>query len=350
LKLIRQLAARSFLLFSFFGFGLALAPSLLAANIDVTYNTLPCDTSACTDVPLQAQQAFNDIASLYGSALSSNATVYVEVQFGTTSLGQSDTQYTSTTYSSWRTALANTAAANPGSAAMASAVASLPADTDPLTDNLNSTVQLTTANAQVLGLGGPSSPQQPNSVITFSTGVNFEYTGTSVPGEYDFTSTAEHELDEVLGIGSSLTGDGSPVPSSLSAEDYFRYSGPGTRAVTNDPNAIVYFSNDGGNTLLAQFNQKAGSDLNDWSYFCQGPPGPFVQDAQSCPGEVDPSPFAQGSPESTVLASLGWAQQPFAGGGVTPPTDTSDVPEPATIAITGLGLALSFARRRKRAL
>ena len=326
--------------------GLAVVPRVPAATINVTYNSLPCDTSGCTAVPVDAQTAFNKIVQTYGSLLTNNVTVYIELQFGTTGLGQSDTQYSNDTYTNWRAALANNyatqGATNP---VLGSAVASLPAGSNPVTGNVNSQVNFTTANAKALGFAQTTSAAVPDSIITLSNAVSYEYNSTATVGSYDFMNVAEHELDEALGISSAITGDNAPVPDTLHAEDYFRYSGPGTRAVTNDPNAQVSFSDDGGTTLLAQFNQDGSvGDTNDWTYTCTGTPGPFTQDATTCTGVVAPSPFDLGSPEAAVLQSLGWAE---GGGDLTPPTPA---PEPATTAITSLGVLGLALMRRRRAL
>ncbi len=319
---------------SFAGIALAGVVYAQAATFAVTYNTLPCDTSGCIAVPDAAQTAFSSVVATYGVLLTNNVTVNLEVQFGTTNLGQSDTQYDSATYTSWANALSATSTANPGNADMISAVASLPADTNPVTGDVNSKIQLTTANAKALGISETTSAATPDSTITFSTASSYEYNSTATAGAIDFANVAEHELDEVLGIGSSLAGDNSAVPSTLSAEDYFRYSASGVHSVTNDPSAAVYFSNDGGVTQLAQFNQSgAVGDTNDWSYGCTGGvAGPYAQDATTCAGVVAADPFAFGSPEQHVLNSLGWAQIQTAGD-ITPP-----VPEPATNGVMGIGI------------
>jgi hypothetical protein len=70
-------------------------------------------------------------------------------------------------------------------------------------------------------------------------------------------ATLEHEIDEVLGLGSGLDGFAHPLP-----EDFFRYTSDMVRtyATTGDD---AYFSIDGVNAL-AQFNMAAGADKGDW--------------------------------------------------------------------------------------
>jgi hypothetical protein len=107
----------------------------------------------------------------------------------------------------------------------------------------------------------------------------------------------------VLGIGSALTGlsNGAPIPNGdYMPEDYFRYSAAGTRLVTSDPSAQVYFSYDGGLTLLQQFNQSASGDFNDWVGNCDNE---LIQNAYACPDRAAPLDYA---PEFTVLQTLGY--------------------------------------------
>jgi hypothetical protein len=99
-------------------------------------------------------------------------------------------------------------------------------------------------------------------IITINTGLPLAIPsgGTLRSGSYDLISVLEHELDEVLGIGSGLT-DGTH-PAAPDPEDYFRHSTAGTRSFTPSGNAS--FSIDGGTTNLATFNQTGVGNCNDW--------------------------------------------------------------------------------------
>ena len=266
--------------------------------INVTYGA---------SVPAAAQAAFNSLVSTYESVFTTNITVNIDVNFGHTGLGESLTEQTDVLYSDWRAAMLANATANLGNTYAADAAASLP-ENDPIG---NGNVVLNTANARALGLTANTAV---DSSLTFSNSVVFEYNGVAASGAEDFLDVAAHELDEGLGIGSELTGlpNNAPIPSDYyAAEDYFRYSAANTRDITTNPSAVVYFSYDGGNTNLAQFNQaysaQGDSDLdrNDWIYGNYGCPAAIVhiQDAIACYGQAVP---VGSGPEITVLSALGY--------------------------------------------
>jgi len=267
-------------------------------QINVTYDP---------GVPAAAQTAFNNLAHTYESVFTTNITVNVDVTFGDTDLGASSSEIVYASYTSWRAAMMANASANPGNTYAAAAAGSLPVS-DPIGGGH---VTVNTANARALGLTANTAL---DGAITFSNSVTFEYSGVATTGAADFLDVAAHELDEVLGIGSALTGlaDNGPLPSDYySAEDYFRYDGSGARAITTNPSAAVYFSYDGGNTNVAQFNQAYSAlgdtdlDRNDWIYGNYGCPSAtvHVQDAILCIGQVVP---VGSGPEITVLATLGY--------------------------------------------
>jgi hypothetical protein len=267
-------------------------------KINVTYDS---------SVPAAAQTAFDSLVNTYQSVFTNNVSVNINVSFGVTGLGESFTQEIGVSYSTWRAAMIANANANPGNVYAVAGAASLPAN-DPIG---RGNIFLNTATARALGLTANTAV---DSSLTFSNAVVFEYNGVASQGAIDFIDVAAHELDEGLGIGSALTGlaDNAAIPSDdYVPEDYFRYSAAGTRAITTNPNAVVYFSYDGGNTNVAQFNQAfaalgaSGLDRNDWIYGNSGCPAanPHIQDAIACFGQA----VAVGSgPEITVLNALGY--------------------------------------------
>jgi sugar lactone lactonase YvrE len=260
-----------------------------------------------SSVPAPAQAAFNSVVSAYESIFTTNITVNINVTFGTTGLGASLTQQQFVTYAAWRSAMIANANNNPGNVYAVAAAASLPAS-DPIGSG---NVLIATANARALGI---TANTPVDSTLTFSDTAVWEYNGIPSQSTVDFMDTAAHELDEALGIGSALTGlaDNAAIPTDdYVPEDYFRYSAVGVRAITTNPNAFVYFSYNGGNTNVAQFNQAYsaqgdfGLDRNDWIYGNFGCPAGtvYVQDAISCYGQAVP---VGSGPEITVLSTLGY--------------------------------------------
>lgn len=272
-------------------------------------------------VPAEAQTAFNSLIKLYENTFSNPVEVNLNITFGDTGLGASDTAQIAVPYSVWVDHLKANAASNTGNTFEATAISNLPAS-DPLG---NGEVTLTTADARALGISqaevtGNLTPQN-DSTITFSShsDVAFEYNQIATAGRYDFMDVAAHELNEALGIGSALTNlqnNGTTPTGDFAAEDYFRYqTGATSRDITLNPNADVSFSYDGGKTDVAQFNQDNNfGDRNDWIYGdgSSPPSNPFVQDATEFSGQVAPVLISSAgqTPESTVLSVLGYDEIP----------------------------------------
>ncbi|HEX5484049.1 MAG TPA: NF038122 family metalloprotease [Terriglobia bacterium] len=105
---------------------------------------------------------------------------------------------------------------------------------------------------ELAALGFLVPPQDLGGIVVLNTGLT-DISG----GPFSLLSTAEHEIDEVLGIGSAL---GRNLPDPL-AEDLYRYQcgSNGIRSYMLDPNAQACFSING-RTDLAQFNQNPIGD------------------------------------------------------------------------------------------
>jgi hypothetical protein len=197
-------------------------------------------------------------------------------------------------------------------------------------------------------------------IIFFNLDLNQVWT-RPVPGPAsgyadDAQSTAEHEIDEVLGIGgggstlNDLLADpnfvqdwyGLPAGDSIYGPmDLYRYSAPGTPTYTTAFRDNAYFSIDGGQTSIEPFNQyfsEWGGDAADWGIdpnvtcadgYHEGTG--HVQDAFGCQNSAPD--FTRYSPEAVALQAIGY----------------NLVPEPGVWAmmITGLGLIGLMSRRRK---
>jgi PEP-CTERM motif-containing protein len=147
-------------------------------------------------------------------------------------------------------------------------------------------------------------------------------------------AVTEHEIDEILGLGSTLgLGVPSPFNNQPSPEDFFRYDQSGNRSFTTSNTATAYFSIDG-TTRLAQFdNRNDGGDFGDWlSNPLPSGAQPKVQDAFATP-HASPALGV----ELTALDVIGYDL-----------TNSGAVPEPATLSIWGLGVGMAALAHRKR--
>ncbi len=118
---------------------------------------------------------------------------------------------------------------------------------------------------------GPSSITLSNNATATATAVSLEF--GQDPNKYDLMDTTAHEIDEVLGMGSSMDTqvNGATANSVIKPLDLFRYSGNGTRSYDTLLATTSYFSIDGGATNLVGFNQYSPNvppgntpDFGDW--------------------------------------------------------------------------------------
>lgn len=265
--------------------------------------------------------------NLYQSTFSDPINVTIKFQEMTTGLGQSSTTLYKISYATYLAALT----ADATSADDATALAHLGAGpNNPVTGS--STINVKTATLRAVGVAGNFPP-----IGGFDGVIGLNTSLTDIPsgGPFSLLAVVEHEIDEVLGLGSDLPGTGflaDPAP-----EDLYRYDGSGNRSFA--PNSGNAFFSIDGTTLLAQFNnQNNGGDYGDWqsSPLPNNTP-PKVQDAFATPNS---HPFlAAGSVELQGLDVIGYT---FA--------QPSAVPEPASVTLLGLGgvgLVLRAWRRKQ---
>ena len=271
----------------------------------------------------RSKSAFNTIIAQFDALYVNPVTVNVTLQLAAGSfLGENETFQSSVNYSyrpgNFVTALGSTASSS--NAPAQTALSSLPASATTVDSaDTSNTIQLTTPNARALGL---SAAVPSDSTILISSSFPIQFTrvnGQVAVSNYDFFATAEHELDEVLGLGSSLTACGnaqcsdSSLPTVIRPEDLYRYApNSTTRSFSYSSSASAFVSIDGGHTDLIQLNQDFDGDYGD--FFSRDFPGTtqdqnapctaIVQDAFSCNGQV--ASVGRSSVETQLLAAMGW--------------------------------------------
>jgi len=148
------------------------------------------------------------------------------------------------------------------------------------------------ANGDV-GQGGPY-----DAVVTLNSALPFQFSRPPGPGNFDAQRSIEHEVDEAIGLGSHLGGNGSD----LRPQDLFSWSAPGGRNISTS--GTRYFSVNGGVNDIVNFNQDPDGDFGDW--FSEDCPQthPYVQNAFGCAGQF--SDISATSPEGINLDVIGY--------------------------------------------
>ncbi len=301
--------------------------------------------------------------NLNGAANTANGAV--NITFSETNMGLAGSTVlpnVTTTYAAYVNALMTkqTLSANDGLAIASLNYNPLVTMNNPV--NANANIIIKDPLARVLGLGG----------VVASDGQIFLnpalMKNATPPGAgMDFTEgVAEHEIDEVLGIGGAgsqlrlnapYAGQGQPA-GAIGPLDLYRYDTPpnpmaappaaGVRSYSLDPNAKApYFSITGGANPLVNFNQNgwvgnaatgSNADFGDWgngtANSTSGNTPPQVQDAFG----VTNMNYYLGTNEVTALDVVGYN------------VSYTAVPEPGTLSLVGAALAAAgFARRRRAA-
>ena len=197
-------------------------------------------------------------------------------------------------------------------------------------------MELNTANQKVLGIYTGSSAAF-DAQIRFNSNFNFDFDPTNgiSGGQYDFVGVATHEIGHALGFVSGVDYVDSNVSSGhtstqfawASTLDLFRYSASGVRHL-GAGNTLKYFSVDGGATNAgAQYatglNFGDGNQASHWKDNL----GIGIFDPTGAPGEL----LNISSFDIQALDVIGY----------------DVVPEPATLAALGIGVATLLRRRRK---
>lgn len=281
------------------------------------------DASITSDTNASAIMATIETAIAFYEATFSNA-ININIGFTEMSsgLGENSSYVSQLSYKSFVNALK---AGSSGDSTDTTALASLSTgNNNPVTGTSLMTIK--TADLKALGYSSYIPSSQIDGTVSLNTSVtNAGSTGSS--GTYSLLSVVEHEIDEVLGLGSDVGGTGTfaaPTP-----EDLFRYSANGTRSYSSDCSAAAYFSLNG-TADLAQFNNcNNGADYGDWASSLL----PQVQDAYGTAGAY--TSLTSSSVEIMALDAIGYT------------LTTQKVPEPASLALIGIALTSLMALRRK---
>ena len=168
---------------------------------------------------------------------------------------------------------------------------------------LSTNIRVSSANGRALGMNTPGALNSVggfsgtfDGIVTLNSADSFQF--TRPPGSnFDAQRSTEHEMDEVLGLGSLIGG-----ASDLQPQDLFSWSAPGTRNLTSTGSR--YFSINGGTSNIVDFNQNPGGDFGDWLSASCPQPNPYVQNAFGCAGQA--SDVAASSPEGINLDVIGY--------------------------------------------
>ena len=148
------------------------------------------------------------------------------------------------------------------------------------------------ANGTV-GRGGPY-----DGIVTLNSSSPFQFTRPTSANNFDAQRSIEHEMDEVIALGSRLGHN----DSDLWPQDLFSWSSAGHRNTSSS--GTRYFSINGGVTNIVNFNQNPSGDFGDWLSEPCPQTHPYVQNAFGCRGQSDD--IAATSPEGINLDVVGY--------------------------------------------
>jgi len=151
------------------------------------------------------------------------------------------------------------------------------------------------ANGTV-GQGGPY-----DGIVTLNSAKPFDFARPTSANYFDAQRSTEHEIDEVIGLGSHLNVSGT-YSGDLRPQDLFNWSSAGHRNITSS--GTRYFSINSGVTNIVGFNQNATGDFGDWLSTMCPQAHPYVQNAFGCTGQS--SDIAATSPEGINLDVIGY--------------------------------------------
>ncbi len=262
----------------------------------------PIWDSSITNDPDAAiiENTINTAIQFYQARFSDPITVTIEFKGKTNGLGSETHWYWDISYSNFITALRNDATTTNDFIALES----LSSDINPVS---GAGIRVETANLRAIGITNKNSGLAGgvDGIIRLNTSAMNLSRSSINPKKYDLMVVAEHEIDEVLGLGAAALNSGDDI---ATPEDLFRYDTNGNRSFTTNGDD-AYFSIDGTN-LLARFNQTAGLDYGDW--WVAGPHPAQVQDAEIRAGATPDLGV-----ELTALDVIGYNLLPLPQPGIT---------------------------------
>jgi FG-GAP-like repeat len=147
-----------------------------------------------------------------------------------------------------------------------------------------------------LGQGGPY-----DGIVTLNSSKPFDFTRPTNGNYFDAQRSTEHEIDEVIGLGSHLNISGT-YRGDFRPQDLFNWSSANHRNITSS--GTRYFSINSGVINIVSFNQNPSGDFGDWLSTACPQAHPYVQNAFGCTGQS--SDIAATSPEGINLDVIGY--------------------------------------------
>jgi hypothetical protein len=282
----------------------------MAITVPTTGLTIqPAFDSSITNNPNSAaiQATINQAISIYETLFSDPITIQIRFRYSTTApngrpmpagrIAQSNYVYYPIPWNTYINALradASTSNDNTANASLPGSALStnlLPSSAGGRAVGLN-TPPAMFADGTV-GNGGPY-----DGIVTLNSSSGYQFTRPPSSGNFDAQRAFEHEMDELIGLGSRLNLSGND----LRPQDLFSWSAAGNRNITTS--GTRYLSIDGGVTNIVGFNQRQEGDLGDWFSDPCPQANPYVQNAFTCRGQF--SDITATSPEGINLDVVGY--------------------------------------------
>ncbi len=287
---------------------------------DATFTAAGLTAQNITDMKAANAYAAAQFSSNFSDPININIRITAVAGFAT--VGQSSTSLTGLTFAQLQAR--TTADSTTADDATATGAGGSLSGADPVGGV--HTYFVSRAEAKAIGLTADNAVTS-DGTFTFGGGYTYTYdpNNRAIVGQIDFIGVAMHEMSEIMGriglMGANLNGN----PDYM-LMDLMHYTGAGVRGLNNG--AGRFFSIDGGTSLLKAWNNNAllGGDISDWA---SGANDTF--NAFSSSGVLN----ALTPVDLRLMDAIGY--------------DRIATPEPSTVALGALGLALGGLVRRNRA-